>query len=115
VHVDYAEGTCHCAFLAANALVGIDFGNARCCVHVACAGWAYCCTGSIGAHVASDDKRFTESLISHNSNTGNHFPALAIMIERTPDDAASASSAFFLIVNQDFSVVHNRSPLSKKV
>jgi hypothetical protein len=115
VHVDYAEGAGHCAFLAADALSDIYFGDAGDRVHDACAGRAHCRAGCVSAHVAADDKGFPESLVSHDGNTGNHFPALAIMIERTAYDATSASSTFFLVVYQGFSVTHNYSPFSKTV
>jgi hypothetical protein len=115
VHVDGAEGACHCALFAADAFVGIDFGDTCGYIHCAGAGGAHIGAGRIGAGIAAHDKGLTESLVTNNCYAGIYFAAFAVMIQGAPHNAASAAGAFFLIVHQEFFITHVSYPPFKRV
>ncbi len=100
MHVDGAERTCIGAFLTADTLVGIDFGDAGSVIHGAGAGRAHRRAGRVSTAVATHDKGFTVLLVPDDSYAGNYFAAFAVMIQGAADNAASASGADFVVVNR---------------
>jgi hypothetical protein len=56
MHIDGSKRTGHCAFLTADAFVGINLSYACRNIHMAGAGGAYCSAGRIGACITPDDK-----------------------------------------------------------
>jgi hypothetical protein len=81
MRINGTKRTRHRALLTTNAFFGIDFRDAECSVHGACARRTHRSARGVGARITANHEGFSKSFIPHYCYPRNDFTAFSFMVQ----------------------------------